>query len=342
MPSNTVLTFIAGNNVTIVADPVGQSLTFSTTAAVYPLANTTANGLMSFVAQAFAGVKTFTANTEFSGYVNIASTLQVAGAVTLASTLSANGTIGVNNQVLTSNNGAAFWAPVRPVRGWTGLIQWGDQYFNTTQIPQQGGYGFSLVSMTQNWGGGLQSFKDNQGYWANLACLVGGSPTYAEFQTGGDTGPWWARCDMNPYCRWTIRTGPVVSNTRILVLLSDHNPWLGGSDGYIGDDLHYLSGIGLVYSTVRGDTGWRTWFSNGSVQTLGAVFAPVLASTNYSLELDVHGGICTARANSVAAATFTVPASILTTPLASQLWLRNPDDSVALSLLVKQMYAERD
>lgn len=60
-----------------------------------PIANTTVNGIVSFVAQSFGGVKTFTENVavsqaivvsgngSFGGFVNVATTLQVTGISTL-------------------------------------------------------------------------------------------------------------------------------------------------------------------------------------------------------------------------------------------------------------------
>src|SRR5581483_1066408 len=76
------------------------------------VANTTVQGDVSTAAQSFAGVKTFTANTECNGYVNVGTTLQVAGNVAVANLL-----------VGTSNTTVSLWRVTANaiVDGWTNI-----------------------------------------------------------------------------------------------------------------------------------------------------------------------------------------------------------------------------
>jgi hypothetical protein len=65
---------------------VSNFATGTMNAALLPFAGTLANGIVSNTTQTFGGVKTFNANTEFSGYVNVATTLHVTGNSQLGNT----------------------------------------------------------------------------------------------------------------------------------------------------------------------------------------------------------------------------------------------------------------
>jgi hypothetical protein len=448
---SNVLTFIDGNNVTIIANAVSESLTV-----FVPNGNTSVNGVMTTVAQSIAGVKTFTANTEFGGYVNVATTLQVTGVATLNianitstlqvaglsslgvvaeanttvtgfvnvtstlqvvglstlgivteanttitgfanitnslqvaglstltgntevggyvnvattlrvagttiinglttanaaltvngatiinSTLSANGSIGASYQVLTSNGGPAYWAPIRNIR-WIGSVEYIDSHYNVAGVPGLQVLGWTAIGIGAS-SGSVSGVTDSFGYWGRWPMNPEGNPTYA-FQQGGSP-PWSYRCDQNPYHRWIIRTGPDLSSFRLWATLSDSSPWFAGESsitpGAAGDSMASLKGVGITFSTTRPDTGFRSWYSNGSVQTLGTVFVTIVPSTIYILELNVVAGICTCSVNGVTSS-FTIPGSILATGLAPNLFVDNPDNSTVTTMDFKSMYGEHD
>lgn len=68
-----------------------------------PNANTSVNGSVDITTQSFAGVKTFTSNTIFSGFINAASTLQVSGDTNLGSTVEVSGLASLANVNVAGN-----------------------------------------------------------------------------------------------------------------------------------------------------------------------------------------------------------------------------------------------
>lgn len=182
-------------------------------------------------------------------------------------------------------------------------------------------------------GGGATSntLLDTGGYWWRVITSATGGESIAHTHpsSGG-----WTYTDHNPTGKWRFRLGSDITNVRIWVALVNSN-------FTNADDQSARKGFGVVYSTVRGDTGWMTWKSDGTTQTVGSQVAAIAASTIYSITVSLSGGdggTVTIDINGTTA-TFTAP-SIASISLHSEIRLITTTASTK-ELDFEAVYGER-
>jgi hypothetical protein len=127
-----------------------------------------------------------------------------------------------------------------------------------------GSGGTTVVDATSSWRRYTTSAADTTNLAGNGSSGALGRPTHS------------------PRLKAKFRTGSDITNYRFWFGL--FNPIPSGNS----DDQSSRTGIGITYSSVRGDSGFLTWVGTGVGETLGTVaLSSIAASTVYVIELQI-------------------------------------------------------
>jgi hypothetical protein len=149
----------------------------------------------------------------------------------------------------------------------------------------------------------------------------------------------WCYLDHAPLVLVYLRTGPVLTNVRLWVTLSD-------APGFFtvnADDQHLRRGVGFRFSSVADAGLWVPWTADGTTQTIGTPMTAILPSTVYLLSIAVASGgtavTLTINGDAAHAQTVAIGAAALLTPMRLQVQLMTLD-AVAKVLDFSAAYGE--
>jgi len=219
-------------------------------------------------------------------------------------------------------------AVTRPTKRWIGWSEWNTSSFaNLAVAPTIESRGWTLGVANTPTG-----VVDANGYWAR--------------QTAADTHEirWQAenqsphcQLNQNPHYEWWFRTGSTLQNVRLILALIDNITTNS-------DNQAARTGVGVVfYNTSRVDTGFMSWYSDGTTQVVGAQIVPIAVNTIYYVVVDVSGSTLTITINGTPV-TLAIPSTLSsTTGLFGILQLWNNDGGGGTRTTdLQAIYGERD
>lgn len=161
---------------------------------------------------------------------------------------------------------------------------------------------------------------DDTSTWETYQTAGAGSTNYSGWNS--DTQTW---AQHLPFCEVKFRTSSDITSFRLIFALKTSTAFLAGSDDQSG-----RIGVGMRYSTVAADTGFMTWTSNGTVQTVGSQIAAIAASTIYTASIDVRNGVAEiiiSSGSTVSKASVTIPIEMNSVNLIYALHISNASGS---------------